>query len=85
MKLKTGQKLSPLRSRRADIHEAQKIGVTGVPFFVFDRKYAISGAQPTEIFLQTIKQSYSEWEKTNASSHLEIKNGPTCTPDGECK
>ena len=38
-----------------DIAEAQEIGVRGVPFFVFDRKYAISGAQPVEAFLQTLQ------------------------------
>jgi predicted DsbA family dithiol-disulfide isomerase len=41
---------------RNDISEAQQIGVRGVPFFVFDRKYAISGAQPIEYFLQTIQK-----------------------------
>jgi predicted DsbA family dithiol-disulfide isomerase len=30
--------------------------VQGVPFFVFDRKYAISGAQPVEAFVQTINE-----------------------------
>jgi len=39
-----------------DIIEAQQIGVQGVPFFVFDRKYAISGAQPVEAFVNTIKE-----------------------------
>lgn len=39
----------------ADISEAQQIGVRGVPFFVFDRKYAISGAQPIEHFEETIQ------------------------------
>ncbi|MES2618334.1 MAG: DsbA family oxidoreductase [Bacteroidota bacterium] len=43
-----------------DIAEAQHIGVRGVPFFVFDRRYAISGAQPSEAFLQTLQQAYSE-------------------------
>ncbi|AEA43620.1 DsbA family oxidoreductase [Fluviicola taffensis] len=38
-----------------DISEAQQIGVRGVPFFVFDRKYAVSGAQPIEQFEETIK------------------------------
>jgi protein disulfide-isomerase len=41
---------------RSDISEAQQIGVRGVPFFVFDRKYAISGAQPIEHFEQTIQE-----------------------------
>jgi len=43
-----------------DIQEAQNIGVQGVPFFVFDRKYAVSGAQPVETFLQTLEKVYSE-------------------------
>lgn len=41
---------------RGDIKEAQEIGVQGVPFFVFDRKYAVSGAQPVEAFINTIKE-----------------------------
>ena len=41
---------------RGDIKEAQEIGVQGVPFFVFDRKYAVSGAQPVEAFVNTIKE-----------------------------
>jgi predicted DsbA family dithiol-disulfide isomerase len=44
-----------------DIQEANEIGVTGVPFFVFNRKYAISGAQPPEYFLQTLEKSFGEW------------------------
>jgi predicted DsbA family dithiol-disulfide isomerase len=41
----------------ADIEMAAQIGVRGVPFFVFDRKYAVSGAQPSEVFLQTLKKA----------------------------
>lgn len=44
----------------ADITEAQNIGVQGVPFFVFNRKYAISGAQPTEAFLETLEKVFAE-------------------------
>jgi len=43
-----------LKEVEHDIEEAQQIGVQGVPFFVFDRKYAVSGAQPVEAFVQTI-------------------------------
>jgi len=46
-----------LNDVHADIHEANQIGVQGVPFFVFDRKYAVSGAQPIEAFVQTIKEA----------------------------
>lgn len=45
---------------KKDITEAQSIGVTGVPFFVLDRKYAISGAQSSEVFLQALQQSWDE-------------------------
>jgi predicted DsbA family dithiol-disulfide isomerase len=50
---------------KEDIQEAGRLGVNGVPFFVFDRKYAISGAQPPAIFLQALQQSFSEWQKDN--------------------
>lgn len=45
-----------IKEVESDINEAQEIGVQGVPFFVFDRKYAVSGAQPVEAFVQTIKE-----------------------------
>jgi predicted DsbA family dithiol-disulfide isomerase len=44
----------------ADIHLAQQFGVRGVPFFVFDRKYAVSGAQEVETFLATMNQVVEE-------------------------
>jgi predicted DsbA family dithiol-disulfide isomerase len=45
---------------RADIELAQAFGATGVPFFVIDRKYGISGAQPAEAFLQALRTAYAE-------------------------
>jgi predicted DsbA family dithiol-disulfide isomerase len=42
----------------ADIDEAQSIGVTGVPFFVFDRKYAVSGAQDSSVFLSVLNRTF---------------------------
>lgn len=41
----------------ADIHEASQLGISGVPFFVIDRKYGISGAQPSEVFLSTFQKA----------------------------
>jgi len=41
----------------ADIELAGQIGVRGVPFFVFDRKYAVSGAQDPKVFLETMKKA----------------------------
>ena len=44
----------------ADIREAHAIGVSGVPFFVIDRRYGISGAQPTELFRQALETARDE-------------------------
>ncbi len=46
-----------------DGYEAQQIGVRGVPYFVFDKKYALSGAQPIETFKAAITQSFTEWKE----------------------
>lgn len=67
-----------------DIQEAQNIGVAGVPFFVFDRKYAVSGAQPAEVFLENLRKSFTEWRKSNPIAVLEITKGNSCTVDGNC-
>jgi predicted DsbA family dithiol-disulfide isomerase len=48
-----------------DIEEAERIGVTGVPFFVFNRRYAVSGAQPPETFLEILNKSFDEWKIGN--------------------
>ncbi|MFD1775675.1 DsbA family oxidoreductase [Paenibacillus rhizophilus] len=45
---------------KADISAAQRLGVTGVPFFVFNNKYAISGAQPGPVFSEVLDQVWSE-------------------------
>ena len=45
---------------RMDIAEAQQVGVKGVPFFVINRKYAISGAQPAEAFANALRQAAEE-------------------------
>lgn len=44
----------------ADIEEARELQISGVPFFVFDRKYAVSGAQNTEVFLEVLQKSLQE-------------------------
>ncbi len=44
----------------ADIDEAQELGIRGVPFFVINRKYGISGAQETAVFLDTLEKAFAE-------------------------
>lgn len=48
------------REVREDEAEGQKLGIRGVPFFVLNRKYGISGAQPSEVLLQALNQVWEE-------------------------
>jgi predicted DsbA family dithiol-disulfide isomerase len=66
-----------------DIAEADAIGVRGVPFFVIDRKYAVSGAQAKDVFAQALERSYTEWKKENTK--FTTIEGEVCSPDGDCK
>ena len=46
----------------ADEQTAQALGATGVPFFVIDRRYGISGAQPPELIGQALSQAWAAAE-----------------------
>jgi predicted DsbA family dithiol-disulfide isomerase len=66
----------------ADVAQATAYGATGVPFFVVDRRYGVSGAQPAEVFSQLLDRAWSE------SQPLVQVMGPgggadeACGPDG---
>lgn len=45
---------------RADEAEARALGIQGVPFFVLDRKYGVSGAQPTPVLLEVLRKAWAE-------------------------
>ncbi len=65
-----------------DQQQAQAIGVTGVPFFVFDNKYAVSGAQSTDVFLKTLEKT---WEDGKFTIPIKIQNtaeANSCGIDG---
>ncbi|MGI4823166.1 MAG: DsbA family oxidoreductase [Janthinobacterium lividum] len=65
---------------RRDEYEAQQIGVRGVPFFVFDDKYVVSGAQPSEVFAEVLDKV---WEEAHPKTQpVLLTDGPACGPDG---
>lgn len=70
---------------QADIQEGVQLGLKGVPFFVFDRKYAISGAQQSKVFSQTLKKSFTQWVETHPQNGLQVIEGKVCTPNGDCE
>jgi predicted DsbA family dithiol-disulfide isomerase len=45
---------------RADLAQARELGISGVPFFVFDNKRAVSGAQPIEMFRKALDLSWQD-------------------------
>ncbi|MFI6439831.1 DsbA family oxidoreductase [Streptomyces sp. NPDC050759] len=66
---------------RADEREAAELGANGVPFFVLDRTYGVSGAQPAEVFTQALTQAWGN------RSPLKLIDQPdtsadACGPDG---
>ncbi len=52
---------------RADQAQAQAYGINGVPFFVIDGKYGVSGAQPAEAFAQIARQVWEERRQVGAA------------------
>lgn len=66
---------------QADVARAVDYGATGVPFFVLEGKYAVSGAQPTEVFGRVLQQV---WEATRPApvSVVAGATGDVCGPDG---
>lgn len=60
---------------RAEIAHYQQMGVSGVPFFVINNKYGISGAQATETFLEAFNQ---------VDSMPSVEEGESCEPGGDC-
>ena len=42
---------------RADVDRARRLGIGGVPFFVLDGRVGVSGAQPSDVFLQALRQA----------------------------
>lgn len=70
---------------RADENEAMNLGIQGVPFFIFNRKVAVSGAQDESVFLKALQQTYPEFRKANPIQKFDIIEGAVCKPDGTCE
>ncbi|MFF8711661.1 DsbA family oxidoreductase [Streptomyces sp. NPDC015184] len=65
---------------RADEREAAELGANAVPFFVFDRRYGISGGQPAEVFTQALEQAWKDRPVTMIG-----EDAGACGPDGACE
>lgn len=65
-----------------DMAMAQKIGIQGVPFFVLDNKYAISGAQHEETFVKTLEKVWEEGGFESKITILDTPDAESCGIDG---
>ena len=68
----------------ADIQEGQQLGVRGVPFFVLNRKYGISGAQPQQVFEETLRKVAEEEGLQPKLTMASSEDSGICTDDS-CK
>ncbi|AXI07953.1 disulfide bond formation protein DsbA [Oceanobacillus zhaokaii] len=73
-----------MKAVQNDITVARQIGVQGVPFFVFNEKYAVSGAQPAEVFSEVLEKVWEEENKEQVLQSLNPKKTETsyCTDEG---
>jgi protein disulfide-isomerase len=68
-----------------DLAEARSIGINGVPYFVLDRKHAMSGAQPVGSMRAALDQAFEAWQQSQpASAKIAETQGASCTPKGDC-
>ena len=71
---------------RYEQKQARELGINGVPFFIMNDRYAVSGAQQPEVFLQALEKAWQEYEKENAEevSVATDTDTATCTPGSDC-
>lgn len=67
---------------KAEREKAADLGVTSVPFFVFNNKYAVSGAQPSKVFLDLLEKVYSEMD-LSSEDNVDVEDDNKCS-NGTC-
>lgn len=66
-----------------DVYESQQIGVRGVPFFLFNDRYTVSGAQHVETFAGALDKAWSEWKQSKPlTEKIDGVEGAVCTGEG---
>jgi predicted DsbA family dithiol-disulfide isomerase len=67
---------------RADEKEASDLGVSGVPFFVVDRRYGVSGAQPADVLLEVLERA---WTESQPLTMVTSTDADVACADGSCE
>lgn len=66
---------------RTDERLAQQYGIRSVPFYLINKKYSLTGAQPTSTFVQALKQVIAE-DEIKPLKPLNSDDGMSCDDDG---
>lgn len=64
----------------ADLREARGHGIGGVPYYLLDQRYVVSGAQPSEIFAEAFRRAWEDTSGTRRSRKAQGDVGPAGTP-----
>lgn len=69
-----------------DMQEAANLGFDTVPTFLMDRRQAIVGSEPVDLFLKVLKKAHDVWKnRVTLEKGLEITKGKSCSADGTCE
>jgi len=71
---------------KQDIQEMANLGFDTVPTFLMDRKQAIIGSEPVDLFLKVLRKTHADWKNSREEEdELVVTQGKSCSADGVCE
>ncbi|MBK5196222.1 MAG: DsbA family oxidoreductase [Proteiniphilum sp.] len=71
---------------KQDIQEMANLGFDTVPTFLMDRRQAIIGSEPVDLFLKVLKKAHADWKnRREEEGELVVTKGKSCSADGVCE
>jgi len=71
---------------KQDIQEMANLGFDTVPTFLMDRRQAIIGSEPVDLFLKVLRKAHSDWKNRTEREHEPVvTKGKSCSADGVCE
>lgn len=69
-----------------DIQEMANLGFDTVPTFLMDRRQAIIGSEPVDLFLKVLRKAHNDWKSRNEKEQeITVSKGKSCSADGVCE
>ncbi len=71
---------------KQDMQEAANLGFDTVPTFLMDRRQAIVGSEPIDLYIKVLNKAYNNWKKREEEeTTVEVTKGKSCSVDGTCE